>query len=401
MALEYAKSNGESAASLFLKRVMYRFDVRNSTEHPNLVDFNFGEKCFYGRVNRRFVPIFFTNTALSLKDFSSSNLANGQMKAINFVVDAFNDLAQQFEKCAATGKIDKNDTFLSNLKIYKAYIDPDHSYAEYLNVVFASLVNHFRSNKVRVQNFDDFIKEFIPLMNATARRFPFTQTAYTKHRMNSILTSGLAIEIADMDPVNDQEKIDSFINSNNWKFYVNACNSYGFMVDELIPWRLVADIASSPMLQYAAQYGTTTTDQILGNAYGNVHIKYIKKFRYFLLNLYNRIKLNNFLVTEDCNGTLISRTVYPKTYTKREFNRKYSKLYFLELYCQIRFIEEESIFKESERNTLLDDTMELSIAKGTKAALNNFELILNKPFDYRGSLTYNVRRTNLILNSSE
>ena len=32
------------------------------------------------------------------------------------------------------------------------------------------------------------------------------------------------------------EKINAFINSPNWEFYLNACRSHGFMVDQEMPW---------------------------------------------------------------------------------------------------------------------------------------------------------------------
>ena len=55
MSEYYATSNRESAKALFQKRVIYRSDVRNSVSgYKNLVDFNFAEKFFYGRVNRFF-----------------------------------------------------------------------------------------------------------------------------------------------------------------------------------------------------------------------------------------------------------------------------------------------------------------------------------------------------------
>ena len=74
--------------------------------------------------------------------------------------------------------------------------------------------------------------------------------------------SGLAVEIAAIDASNDDEKINLFTKSKNWEFYLNACRSYGFMVDQMAPWRLVADIGSSEMIKYARRYGMTATDTV-------------------------------------------------------------------------------------------------------------------------------------------
>ena len=71
-----------------------------------------------------------------------------------------------------------------------------------------------------------------------------------------------------------------------------------------------------------------------------------------------------------------------------ELTQTYSTVYFLEAYCRIRLLEEESKFKRFEGDILVDDTVELYQAKNLSAALNKFEKIVNKPFDYRGSISY-------------
>ncbi len=76
--------------------------------------------------------------------------------------------------------------------------------------------------------------------------------AYTKSKLNSLTNSGLALEIADAPYDNDDQKINDFVNSKNWEFYVNACNSYGFMIDINAPWRLIADLDSEAMMGYAS-----------------------------------------------------------------------------------------------------------------------------------------------------
>ena len=110
--------------------------------------------------------------------------------------------------------------------------------------------------------------------------------------------------------------------------------------------------------------------------------------QYYLLNLYNRVRLDAFVEMRECNGTTIPQKIVPLTYTMERLDSLYSEEYFLELYFETRFIEEESIFTDSEKGMLIDDCVEISLAHGTKAALDAFERILNKPFDYRGSLGY-------------
>ena len=181
-----------------------------------------------------------------------------------------------------------------------------------------------------------------------------------------------------------------FIESRNWDFYINACNSYGFMVDRAIPWRLVADIASAPMLKYATEYGVGSTNLILAKMYIDTHKLYYPKFKFWLLQLYNKVKLPRYMVTEECNNKTISKIVQPETYTADSLRAQYPESYFLELYCKIRFLEEESKFEEHKKNILIDDTIELYQSRNLNRALQKIETIINKPFDYRGSLGYNI-----------
>ena len=387
MSINYVESEDESVIGLYIKRTTYRLDAANLTGYENLVDFNFGEKHLYGRVSRYFVPIMPENTSLDLKQFKATNAPEKSISAIGFVVDAFNDLALEFKRCAASGQIKSDDSFLSNLTVYKAYEDPERLYGGQLTAYENSITNEFARKKVQVKNFDEFIAEFKRLLEGTIKRIPFTKPAYIKSRYCPINCSGLAVEVANLDCSNDEEKISKFINSPNWEFYVNACRSYGFMVDQFIPWRLVADIGSSPMLGYAVEYGYNTTDEILSD-YEYAHTSFYDQFKYFLLNLYNKVKPTNIIEIKYCVDGIKRFVTYPQSYTIDQLINKYSEEYFLRLYFDLRFIEEESQFKDFEKEMLIDDCIELYQNNDISTALEVFERILNKTFDYHGSLSY-------------
>ena len=56
----------------------------------------------------------------------------------------------------------------------------------------------------------------------------------------------------------------------------------------------------------------------------------------------------------------------------------------------MRFIEEESKFTKSEQNRIIDNVIELS-NEDLRKAVDSFEIILNKTFDYRGALSYIIK----------
>ena len=391
MAETYIKNNRATTKEFFNERLSY--DVKMARiPYKNLVNFNFGEKYMYGRVNRFFIPMVLNKDRAPIRKFDRTIAKTTGAGALPFVVDAFNKLAQQFRKCAAARKIDPSDPFLSNLVVYKAYTSPDAEYSKYKKGYFTVMASTFRKDNVKVRNFDEFTQHLLLTLEKTAPRNPVTKPGFVKSRHAPITCSGLAIEIANLSATNDQQKIDQFVNSNNWNFYLNACASYGFMVDRRVPWRLVADIGiypeRSPMIEYAAQYGLSTTNRIIDTYYKNAHTDYYERFKTDLLSLYNQVKSKSFLVREDCKGKTRTRRVVPITYTAASLFKKYSEEDFLRMYFTIRFFEEESRFTANQKSLMIDDCIELYLQGGISLSLDSFERILNKTFDYRGSLGY-------------
>ena len=386
MSVFYVESNVESAKEFFDKRMIYRTDTLNP-DYKNLTNFNFAEKHLYGRVNRHFVPILPRDYIATLKKFKVDG-DGPTLQALNFVVDAFNDLQAQFKKCINAQTISKRERFLSTLDIYKAYESPMRRYTQHTNIYMETIGSLLKSSEGNILSFNQFIGKLLPVLQATGRKNPFTLPAYIKSTYCPMGVSGLVVEIADLKPFNDDEKITDFYNSLNWEFFLNACKEYGFMVDQLIPWRLVADIGSPFMVSYAAQYGLTTTDMILKHPYEGAHVRYFNNFKAYLLRLYNlSIEQNVYEGVLCSNGTtrVVRRRPYP--YTLDGLNNKYDDFYFFSLYATIRFFEEESPFSEQERNFLIDDCLEIG-RHDMSEAVDIFERIVNKTFDYRGSLSY-------------
>ena len=391
MATYYNETNQEGSRDLFYKRQFYSMALNKYRgTYANLVDFNFAEKQLYGRVDRRFVPRIFRNEGnVVLKQFRGGFVTTPTLQAANFVVDAFHALAQQFKKCAMVGKIDATDPYLSNLLVHKAYVAPLMLYQGRRGFRNNDIKNYFRVNKILFRNFDEFMVHLENYFNNTPMEVPYTLPGFIKSRFCPIAVSGLSIEIAALDPANDEEKINQFVNSKNWEFYVNACRSYGFMVDKNVPWRIVADIGSPEMMKFAAKYSVQTTDQLLLGSYTYAHNRDFNNFKFNLLRLYNMTKRKNFLERKLCgDGRLINKIITPTNYSVVDFERLYSDYYFIDKYFDIRFNEEESPFTLTQKNLLIDDAKELYEIVGLYGALNFLEIIINKPFDYRGSWTY-------------
>ena len=392
MSTFYKENNKESAFELFNKKLVYLSDSSSET-YRNLIDFT-AEKILYGRVNRIFVPIVIPQNTTRLKNFSSESVTSSGLKALDFVVDAFNDLQRQFIKCSKIGNIDNSDPYLTNLKVYKAYIDPYVRYEKYIRQLKSIIKTDPIIDSNNLQDFKTLSDSLFNVMEKASKNNPLTFPAYIKSKKTPINISGLAIEIADLDASNDDKKINAFINSKNWNFYLNTCRSYGFMVDQNVPWRLIADIGSQPMLEYASNYNSNSTDQILVKYYQSAHYSYYNNFSQQLLTMYNDIKPRAIIKLSECNNKTKIKRVRPQEYKTTEILKEsYGQDDFLMLYCKLRFSEEESQYTDQEKNTIMRDTLQLSKTKSTNTAIEQFERFLNETLDYQGSLRYYIDKS--------
>lgn len=395
MSVLFVEKSSENARDLYDKRIIYNSTVRDPL-YQNLTNFNFAEKQLYGRVSRRYVPIVPADYLATLS-YLPTPQGEPSIQALNFVVDAFNDLNAQFEKCIMKRTISPNQRFLSTLKVYKGYENPQALYHTHISDYMQTIGAEFKANKANILNFNQFVLRLMPALKAASRRIPFTYPAYVKSNYCPIGVSGLAVEIADLDPNNDVEKINNFYNSLNWEYFLNACREHGFMVDQLIPWRLVADIGSPIMVQYATQYGLPTTDIILQTAYKDASRDYLEVFKTYMLQFYN-LCIEKFIykpyLCDDGGAITLGRNYQtkvkrqkPMKYDLNQLSLKHDDIYFFKLYAQIRFLEEESPFSEAEKMFLIDDCCEIAYSD-MSLAMSVFEIILNKTFDYQGSLSY-------------
>ena len=398
----FAENNDESTLDLFYKRAWYRA-LFKSAKPRHIVDFNIGEKFLFGRVGRKYIPIEIRNQQF-LKKISPKYLLepSANMEAMNFVVDVFNEFANQFEKSAAIGKISPNDPFLSNIKVYKAYLDPNFRYDAYLDIFADALETQFRNRKIDVMNFEGFMESLLNVIKDGALNYPLTKTAYIKSRLCPINCSGFAIEIADLSYENDDEKAKDFVNSVNFEFYVNACNSYGFMIDLNAPWRIVADIDSIIMREYGKTYNVPTPDLVLLNQFTYVHFRYYDRFAQDLLKIYNKVRKDTIIRPMVCENNMVHpKYIKSDSYQLFELEEGFPNSYFLKKYLQIRFLEEESRFSTEEQKRLIDECLAVQLGAGTLLALTIFEQILNKTFDYNGSLSYINKQIKALANKAE
>jgi hypothetical protein len=392
----YKKTNKDTASKLFYKRVYYDQSMK-TLGMRNIINFYYGEKYLIGRVDTFYTPMIL-ETASSLKEISNSAYPDSPQSALNFVADAFEQMTKDFKIAVRTNKIISYDKYLSDLKVYKSYEDPNVKYEEHYNSFASALIKKIRKDNLKITNFDEFAQILLTRIMSTdaIKRFPFTKAAFVKSRVCPMNISGLVIEIADESFANDDNKINKFVQSPNFSFYVQACNNNGFMIDRNAPWRLVADIRTPGMRVRAGAYigPSPSTSIMLQNYYTLAGPQYYGAFKQRLLSLYNSVKKNVIILEDTCTTKTIKDFVVPQAYNLKSLQEEYPEEYFLRLYFNLRFEEEESSYSEAERESMIRDLISLYYTTRVNTAIIIFERILNKTFDYLGSMTYIMKARN-------
>lgn len=397
MSKYFIEKNTESTKALFLKKTIYQATSVLSVQGvKNIVDMSLAEKIFYGRLDRNFNAINPSNERMA--NITRSAEPNNPQRAINFVTDVFNEMALQFQKRAAMGKISKNSRFLSELKVHKGYQDPALLYARYRGVYFSSLKAILRQTNSKIRNFDEFVKLLAPTIENALPQQPITYSGFLKSNNCSVMNSGLAIEIADADYINDNNKVEQFIRDPNWQFFVRTCNTYGFIVDANVPWRIIADIGTPEMLSAARRYSNTAINVsgLLSRFYENSSVRSYKMFKRHLYELYNATRVKQFYEIDNCSdGSIVKKLVKSESLTYTQFLQKYPEKYFMNIYIRFRLREEQPKMPENQIERLLTQYISTIDSDPDLVSFHtNFESFINKTFDKSGSLSYLINSSN-------
>ena len=237
-------NNQSSSSDVFYKRVLYdalayaagQFEAGTP---PGVQDYWKFERLFYGKVDPGF-----NGVSVDIGALKQVSAERGNILILAPVAMAFEKFKSYFTLPLRLGKL-ANGTPLSSPVAYKGFANPLNIYQEYA----ISLIESFNE-----MLFDD--QEYYHILNATdyARhffKFYFSRStqrllSYSSFHLSPLcspMSSGLSIDIADLNPGDDAAKME-FISSPNFDFYKQAAINAGFLIDQNIPWRLHYDLKS-------------------------------------------------------------------------------------------------------------------------------------------------------------
>lgn len=251
--ISYGSNNLDSRRSFFEKKVYYEevFPVDLIPNHISLWD----ENRMYGKVNTNNEVIALRESALSPLKATAGGAA---MFAPNFVAAAMGDLIDKIKACVESGQIVPRGPF-ANIKIARGWSSLNQEYDDFVKKqIFATFVEQFltfESQSGRIKDFSGFLGVFGGFSKHLAKYMPFTRTGFMESTFCSPYVTGLVIDIAIEDYSDDFVKSVDFVNDPNFMFFADSAKQLGFMIDRNAPWRLVANLNSTVMQNYARNSG--------------------------------------------------------------------------------------------------------------------------------------------------
>jgi hypothetical protein len=351
------KNSIKSAARLAFERAKYQteaFPENDGLGPEQVVDFNFVERTYYGRVDRQL------NAVEAISDFVmpifSTNNRTNEVSAMNFVVDAFNDFEQHFVKACKLGLIDNEDPYLSNISLVKGYTPPRTDYNSYIDEVISTFSQgHLPKVKNRINSFNDYLHELVLFVDRMRDMFPLTYSNFMKSNNSSIFHSGLALDIAGLPYDNDEVKQVNFLESPSFQYYLNLAKQYGFSINKRVPFVMVADLQNPTMKLYREKYGLSNINLIFSKQYTRTIFQDIDILRQLLLQDYNFFVLVNNLKRKNiiCGNNIKSEVIKRTTMNNINNNILYK------IYIRVRNIEERKPYRTDELKLITDTAIRL------------------------------------------
>ena len=365
--------NKKKAGMIFEGRTLYKelaFPVRKG--EPKIFDFWY-KSLYYGRLNRNKEAVFLSETNLKQLPNEEETLF-----AIDFVVDAYNDFVEFYDKQKILGKISQTG-FYYEFKPQRAWLSVNKLHHEYMSRIYNIFVTIFlqdfrRADKIR--SFKDFVVFFLEMIKEQAPNMPITRTGYLLSRYCSPMVTGLIVELDSASHAEDRDKRIKHIEDVNFDVFRYIARKYGFSVDKNAPWRLVANIGTPEMQKYMEEYGLSrkpkTETDLFDVYYYKSYFQDIDLLRQYLMQYYNAFVIAYpFAKQVSLEGadTTVFTTSRRDPITKEVFKDQFDDLFWLKTYYQIRMLESNKKWDHNKKVREIRKALKLKTTIDNEAAI--------------------------------
>ena len=195
--------------------------IQESGEHVSVVNFNFSEMRYYGKIDDESDPVVVDPSLMA-----RMGTAGVGSETVKLILPPMKDMIDRFQRkfgqAVRLQKIKDDDPYLAAPTLHSTFVDPVREYRIYASELMDVFNQDYLSDYQRVQSIkgiSDYIDHLIDYLTIMGSDFPITLTGWRKSRQSSLLSTGLAISIADLDCSIDSDKEDFLLNKNCVQFY--------------------------------------------------------------------------------------------------------------------------------------------------------------------------------------
>ncbi len=248
----------------------------------------------YGILNKNYEPVVLAEDPAIFKSFP--RLADG-VRCLGFVADAFMEFRNEYTSVVDNSTL-QYPPFLEQMAPvlgHESFEELFAHWSEYSITKYSSFLQSDRS----ITNVDDFITVIKEIFKQQLHKFPITKSGFCMSKQNDIKTTGLILELANLNYDIDLQK-GEMIQSRNFSCYMKMANKHGFYVDKNAPWRLMANLDSPYMrsairglTDYRSQdfaHRDYSTIEILDSIYRvRTHFDDVYNLQDFISRVYNQM----------------------------------------------------------------------------------------------------------------
>ena len=306
----------------------------------NVIDFNFADRAFYGRVDPNNDTIYINESQLRILPQDGESYF-----VLNFVEKQFEMFRKKFKQAVSLGVIPADDPFFSDIKAHRAYEDPINLYKIHISKLIAEF--NEKIDPSDIITYEDWVNQFIKFQRRNGARFATTLSGFQRTSMSNIFTSGLAISIANLNCGDDTQKSQFFLENSILEFYTKAAMQFGFYIHKSCPWILVSDVRSPPTTLYRQNLGLSTTLSFFSDISSRCYESDLIYLKNVLENGYLEFVYSNPFIKQfdlKCNKTyknIIERDSYIN-------NNIYNNIFYINKYIIFKNIEEYNYLSEPE-----------------------------------------------------
>lgn len=341
-------NNNSKTLKTAFERANYKLNAFNDSE-IQVVDFNFAERTFYGRVNRQIDPVIPNENFIR-------NFHNQDFRIMNFVGDQFKEMYVRYQNALNLSLINNEDPNLSELSVIRGWEDPINLYSNFMASFMDSfLLEKMIPNEKKIHSFEDFLNIFQAHVLENDINSKITLSGFMKSRQSSIFNTGLALQLAPVGFADDSAKENTILNSPNYAFFMNMAKQFGFSVNLQNPSVLVSDLAHPTTTKFRSRYDMFNVSRVFEKQYLRTY-----NYDFDLLSQYLMDTYNSFVYLKpNLKEVYICNNKTKSNISKRNNINSIDYIIILLLYIKIRNMEEVFPFSDSEMKSIHSTSVRL------------------------------------------